>query len=54
MAEHDEDQAECEPARPAIRRVVLKDDRDPLGRPRTTEMAADVADHWDETIWRQT
>ncbi|MFF1906015.1 hypothetical protein [Kitasatospora sp. NPDC058218] len=53
MAKHDDDQAEPQSARPATRKVVMKDDRDPLGRPRTTEMAADVADHWDETIWRR-
>ncbi|MER5352766.1 hypothetical protein ABT093_20835 [Kitasatospora sp. NPDC002551] len=52
----DDDQAEAERAWPAIRRVVLKDDRreaGPLGRPRATEMSADAADHWDETIWRR-
>ncbi|MFE3109352.1 hypothetical protein ACFXKJ_02845 [Kitasatospora indigofera] len=56
MAENDEDQVEPQQARPATRRVVLKDDLQeagPLGRPRTTEVPDEWADQWDERIWRR-
>ncbi|MET9617546.1 hypothetical protein [Kitasatospora indigofera] len=57
MAEQDDDQAPAEQsARPATRRIVLKEDQEeagPLGRPRMTEVPDEWADHWDERIWRR-